>query len=272
MQHSLNSMVKHTTEAESEVEISCRRLEEALLDATLAPSANATTPTLRGNSKLPGNLSSTLKLQQGKLGDLFSHLKENIANFNKRESEQKKDAAVYAERLKKRLEQDKKRLEDPKLSDFDREMLVNRTRTEEHEMKFWTRGRELQHDMFHSNLKLTHGLMSRVKTVMDAYKQVMATGKLDAGLTKVLHDTAASMPKALIQKEKSHPEYALILAFDVPVNREAQAQADKDGVQIFTADIIYHLQEKFKTHMEKIQESKKQHDSVQRRYHCYPTC
>jgi hypothetical protein len=202
MQHSLNSMMKHTTEAESAVEISCRRLEEALLDAALAPSANATTPTLRGNSKLPGNLSSTLKLQQGKLGDLFSHLKENIANFNKRESEQKKDAAVYAERLKKRLEQDKKRLEDPKLSDFDREMLVNRTRTEEHEMKFWTRGRELQHDMFHSNLKLTHGLMSRVKTVMDAYKQVMVTGKLDAGLTKVLHDTAASMPKALIQKEQ----------------------------------------------------------------------
>merc|ERR1712050_519768 len=39
---------------------------------------------------------------------------------------------------------------------------------------------------------------------------------------------------------------------------EAQAQANKDDVQIFTADIIYHLQDKFKQHMEKIHESKKQ--------------
>jgi len=81
-------------------------------------------------------------------------------------------------------------------------MLVNRTRTEEHELKFWTRGRELQHDMFHSNLKLTHGLMSRVKSVMEAYKQVLATGKLDPKLSKALHETSASLPKALIQKEQ----------------------------------------------------------------------
>jgi translation initiation factor aIF-2/yIF-2 len=64
--------------------------------------------------------------------------------------------------------------------------------------------------------------------------------------------------KALIQKEKSHPEYALILAFDVPVNKDAKAQAEKDDVPIFTADIIYHLQDKFKQHMEKINEGKKQ--------------
>jgi len=175
----------------------------------LAEAANATTPAnvsapaLRGAKKaLPGNLSSTLSTQKLKLGDLFSHLKANIANFNKREAEQKKDTQAYADRLRKRLEQDKKKLANPNLSDFDHEMLVNRTRTEEHELKFWTRGRELQHDMFHSNLKLTHGLMARVKTVMDAYKQVLATGKLDPKLTKVLHETSASLPKALLQKEQ----------------------------------------------------------------------
>lgn len=211
MRHSLDKMVESTSTAEMQLEDSCRRLEEALLDMTLTeePNAtaqegpNATAPTaLRGASKLPGNLSSVLKLQQDKLGDLFKHLKTNIAQFNKREADQKKDNQAYVDRLKKRLAEDKKRLEDPKLSDFDREMLVNRTRTEEHEVKFWSRGRELQHDMFHSNLKLTHGLMSRVKTVMEAYKQVMATGKLDASVTKVLHETSASMPKALIQKEQ----------------------------------------------------------------------
>ena len=39
--------------------------------------------------------------------------------------------------------------------------------------------------------------------------------------------------KACIMKEKKHPEYALILAFDVKVNQEAQKQADTDGVTIF---------------------------------------
>lgn len=200
MQHALDDMVEHTSAAEAELTDTCRRLEEALLDVALQQNVNAT-PAMRGASKLPGNLSSTLKVQQGKLTELFKHLKTNIAQFNKREADEKKDSQGYADNLKKRLAADKKKLENSDLSAFDREMLVNRTRTEEHELKFWTRGRELQHDMFHSNLKLTHGLMSRVKTVMEAYEQVLKTGKLDAKLTKVLHATSSSLPKALIQKE-----------------------------------------------------------------------
>jgi len=156
---------------------------------------------LRGAKALPGNVSTKLKAQQLKLGDLLKHLKSNIAEFNKRESDQKKDSQVYAEKLKKRLEEDHRRLKDPNLSAFDHALLVNRTRTEESELKFWTRGRELQHDMFHSNLKLTHGLMSRVKTVIEAYKQVLTHGKLDSKLEKVLHETSSSMPKAFIQQE-----------------------------------------------------------------------
>ena len=58
-------------------------------------------------------------------------------------------------------------------------------------------------------------------------------------------------------KEKKHPEYALILAFDVKVNPDAQKQADTDGVTIFTADIIYHLQDKFTKYMEKFRETQK---------------
>ena len=36
-------------------------------------------------------------------------------------------------------------------------------------------------------------------------------------------------------------KYAVILAFDVKVEREAQEMADREGVKIFQADIIYHL-------------------------------
>lgn len=44
------------------------------------------------------------------------------------------------------------------------------------------------------------------------------------------------------------PQWAVILAFDVKVEREAQEMADSLGVTIFTADIIYHLFDRFIKH------------------------
>ena len=35
--------------------------------------------------------------------------------------------------------------------------------------------------------------------------------------------------------------YAVMLCFDVKVDKEAQAYADEVGVKLFTAEIIYHL-------------------------------
>ena len=46
--------------------------------------------------------------------------------------------------------------------------------------------------------------------------------------------------RASVMLEKK-PEYAVILAFDVKVVGEANDLAEKMGVKIFTADIIYHL-------------------------------
>merc|ERR1711971_394262 len=40
-------------------------------------------------------------------------------------------------------------------------------------------------------------------------------------------------------------KYAVILAFDVKIEREAQEMADREGVRIFQADIIYHLFDRF---------------------------
>merc|ERR1712151_107727 len=55
--------------------------------------------------------------------------------------------------------------------------------------------------------------------------------------------------RASLMMEKKRPEYAIILAFDVKVNKEAQALADQTEIQIFTADIIYHLFDRFNAHM-----------------------
>ncbi|KAL4911284.1 hypothetical protein BDW74DRAFT_142705 [Aspergillus multicolor] len=59
----------------------------------------------------------------------------------------------------------------------------------------------------------------------------------------------------MLEKAK---EYAVMLCFDVKVDKEAQAYADDVGVKIFTADIIYHLFDDFTKHMAELTERKKE--------------
>lgn len=48
--------------------------------------------------------------------------------------------------------------------------------------------------------------------------------------------------------------YRCILAFDVPVQKAAAELAEASGVQIFTANIIYHLFDQFKAHSNKFKQ------------------
>lgn len=63
--------------------------------------------------------------------------------------------------------------------------------------------------------------------------------------------------KAAIMAQKGAEEFSCILGFDVPVDPEAQAYADKNSVKIFTADIIYHLEGHFTRHLDDIMERKR---------------
>jgi len=62
--------------------------------------------------------------------------------------------------------------------------------------------------------------------------------------------------RASVMLEKNKPEYAVILAFDVKITPEAKEIADKLGVRIFEAEIIYHLFDQFTLYMEKIEKDK----------------
>ncbi|KAI1339512.1 hypothetical protein F5Y15DRAFT_407199 [Xylariaceae sp. FL0016] len=61
--------------------------------------------------------------------------------------------------------------------------------------------------------------------------------------------------------EKS-PDFAVMLCFDVKVDKEAQAYADEQGIKIFTADIIYHLFDAFTKHMSEQLERKKEESKM----------
>jgi translation initiation factor 5B len=62
--------------------------------------------------------------------------------------------------------------------------------------------------------------------------------------------------------EKNLKEYAVMLCFDVKVDKEAQAYADEVGVKIFTADIIYHLFDDFTKHMAELTEQRKEESKL----------
>jgi len=69
--------------------------------------------------------------------------------------------------------------------------------------------------------------------------------------------------KAGLMLEKKRPELAVLLAFDVKVNSEARLYADKEGIKIMTADIIYHLFDQFEAYMkEKIESTQKDRKKV----------
>ena len=57
---------------------------------------------------------------------------------------------------------------------------------------------------------------------------------------------------------EQEPEYAVILAFDVKVEREAQLLADELGVRIFSSDIIYHLFDRFTQYREDLKAKKRE--------------
>ncbi|KAJ3276931.1 hypothetical protein HK104_003575 [Borealophlyctis nickersoniae] len=62
--------------------------------------------------------------------------------------------------------------------------------------------------------------------------------------------------RASIMLERAR-EYAQLLAFDVPIDKEAAEMAEELGVKIFTADIIYHLFDSFTAYMKDIEEQKR---------------
>ena len=58
------------------------------------------------------------------------------------------------------------------------------------------------------------------------------------------------------------PDYAVMLCFDIKVDKEAQAYADEQGIKIFTADIIYHLFDAFTKHINEQLEKKKEESKM----------
>lgn len=148
------------------------------------------------------NKTAQLLKEHEVLQKLYAHLKSNIAQLNKEEGHGKDDRQKAVERLQQRLAQERQQLNGTNLTSFQRNLLVNRSRTDERELQYWQHSNALHHSMYHTSLKMTHGLMKRVNEVMQAYKEVIATGKLSPTVAKSLKAVASNLPQALLQLQQ----------------------------------------------------------------------
>eukprot|EP00879_Flechtneria_rotunda_P029724 GHRR01032167.1.p1 GENE.GHRR01032167.1~~GHRR01032167.1.p1 ORF type:complete len:533 (+),score=163.22 GHRR01032167.1:1023-2621(+) len=82
--------------------------------------------------------------------------------------------------------------------------------------------------------------------------------------------------RANVMNEKGYKKFAVILAFDVPVSREARDMAAEYNVKIFTADIIYHLFDQFTAYMKQIKSQEQEAARLDAVFPCIlqiiPTC
>ncbi|KAF2837149.1 hypothetical protein M501DRAFT_986489 [Patellaria atrata CBS 101060] len=63
----------------------------------------------------------------------------------------------------------------------------------------------------------------------------------------------------MLEKQK---EYAVMLCFNVKIDKEAQQYADSVGVKIWTAEIIYHLFDKWTAHMKELSAQRKEESKM----------
>ena len=117
-------------------------------------------------------------------------------------------------------------------------------------------------------------LMSRIsKTGRGVTVQASTLGSLEALLeflrvSKIpvanisigpVHKRDVITASTMLEKAK---EYAVMLCFDVKVDKDAHELADQMGVKIFTADIIYHLFDNFTDHMKALAAKKKEESKM----------
>lgn len=67
---------------------------------------------------------------------------------------------------------------------------------------------------------------------------------------------------------EKHKEFAVMLCFDVKVDKEAQQYADEMGIKIFTANIIYHLFDSFTAYQKQMLEQRRSEASANAVFPC----
>lgn len=102
---------------------------------------------------------------------------------------------------------------------------------------------------------------------LEALLEFLRTSKIPVATISIGPVYKRDVMRAGTMLEK-HKEFAVMLCFDVKIDKDAQAYADDVGVKIFTADIIYHLFDAFTAHQAESLAQKKRESAADAVFPC----
>ncbi|KAJ2227057.1 eukaryotic translation initiation factor 5B [Coemansia sp. RSA 1722] len=102
---------------------------------------------------------------------------------------------------------------------------------------------------------------------LEALLEFLRTSKIPVSGINIgpVHKKDVSLASAMLEKAK---EYAVMLCFDVKIDKDAQELADEMGVKIFQAEIIYHLFDQFTAHHKALVEQKRKEQATHAVFPC----
>jgi len=169
--------------------------EEALKDmdpAKLVASLGIPSLNLKGKASLAPMLAM--------LKGLYEDSKGRISEQNAREEKSKKWFAAKEAEHKAKLDKIEEKWKNHKLSD---EFHTNETRDESRYFSYWQRCRERQHRQFHTNLKIQHAMMQKVKMMIGMYEKTLSgkAGDQEQAKKQLSQVSGGGMPEVVLLQE-----------------------------------------------------------------------
>lgn len=132
------------------------------------------------------------------LKGLYDDSKNRISEQNTREEKSKKWFASKELEHKTKMDKIEGEFKNHTLSE---EFRTNETRDETRYFTYWQRCRERQHRQFHTNLKIQHAMMTKVKKMIDMYEKTLSTKPSDQALAKKALGKMTGMPEIVFLQE-----------------------------------------------------------------------
>jgi len=126
------------------------------------------------------------------LKGLYEDSKDRIAQQNVREEKSKKWFTEKEAEHKAKLAKIEGKFANHTLSE---EFRTNETRDEARYFNYWQRCRERQHRQFHTNLKIQHAMMNKVKTMVNMYDKALSSKPSDQVQAKKQLSQMTGMPE-----------------------------------------------------------------------------
>jgi hypothetical protein len=201
-----------TVEVKKDVAPAAKTAVKPLARKEAAPAVKKEAASAADPEKLMASLGSRIPQLKGTaalapmlamLKGLYEDSKSRIAQQNVREEKSKKWFAEKEAEHKKKMADIEGKFKNHTLSE---EFRTNETRDETRYFTYWSRVRERQHRQFHTNLKIQHGMMSKVKKMVDMYEKTMSgkAGDKAAAQKQLSRMTGGGMPEIVFLQDMEH--------------------------------------------------------------------